>query len=96
MRSASSYPSQSEADLALVGMLTFYSPSNAQVRHMFRLSMLGKRAKASKDDRYVNLLLARARATHAPRLELNTRLAAAMAPYIDAEVAAYRAKWGAR
>lgn len=47
------HPSQSEADFALLAILCFYSQSNGQVRRLFRMSALGQRQKASRDD-YLN------------------------------------------
>lgn len=65
---AMGYGSQSEADFALLGILTFSSPSNAQVRRLFRLSGLGQRKKAQRND-YLNYSLKQFRSQQAAELQ---------------------------
>ena len=50
------YPSQSEADYALLGILWFYSGNVEQTIRIFRLSPLGQREKAHRNDYVMNAL----------------------------------------
>ncbi|HJV28855.1 MAG TPA: DUF3987 domain-containing protein [Aromatoleum sp.] len=68
------YPSQSEADFALMAMLAFYTGSNEQVRRIFRMSKLGKRDKATRDDKYLNRMLEKIRAQQPPEIDLSALL----------------------
>ena len=68
------YPSQSEADQALLGMLCFYSPSNTQVKQLFRNSELGKREKATKDDKYLDRTIAKIRRNEPPPVDATALL----------------------
>jgi hypothetical protein len=68
------YASQSEADYALLSMLAFYTPSNNQVRRTFRMSALGQRAKATRDDKYLNRTLKHLRAKEVPAIDFTELL----------------------
>lgn len=57
VKAGADYPSGSEADLALISMLAYYTRDNAQVRRMFRYTHLGKRQKHQDSDNWINRAL---------------------------------------
>jgi len=62
------YTSQSEADFALIDILGFFTHNRAQIKRMFRLSRLGERAKAARED-YVDKMVLAAEDRRPPTLD---------------------------
>lgn len=63
------YSSQSEADHALINILSYYSRNQAQIKRMFLASTLGARDKAKRDD-YVNKMIARSFDNYMPPVDI--------------------------
>lgn len=74
---AMGYPSQSEADYALASILAFYTRDNAQVRRLFRYSGLGRREKATRDDKHIDRMLQKIRAKEPPPADMEAMAALA-------------------
>lgn len=65
------YPSQSEADFALMSMLCFYTKDNVQAIRLFRASALGVREKAQRDEYFIGKygIVNKIRANELPELD---------------------------
>ena len=64
------YPSQSEADMALLSILAWWSRDDEQVKRLFLASALGRRDKAHRDD-YVPYTIKRTRRDQHDRPDIN-------------------------
>jgi hypothetical protein len=65
------WPSQSEADFALLSMLAFYTKDNEQVRRIFRWSGLVRDKSAEGNDKYLDFALRKIRAKEVPLIDFS-------------------------
>ena len=65
------YESQSEADFALLSIIAFYTRDNNQVRRLFRMTALGKRDKAVRNNTYIDFALSKVRAQQPPPVDFS-------------------------
>ncbi len=64
------YPSQSEADYSIINIITFFTKNKIQITRIFRLSALGKRAKANRVD-YIDKMINHAFDRELPQLDFD-------------------------
>lgn len=65
--------SQSEADFALIDMISFYSRNVEQIKRIFRTSALGKRQKAERED-YINRAVSRSFDNYMPPIDIGAMI----------------------
>lgn len=65
------YPSQSEADFALVDIVAFYTQNREQITRIFHASALGMRKKAKRKD-YINWMIGKSFDRQLPPINLDT------------------------
>lgn len=64
------YPSQSEADFALIDILAFYTQNRFQISRIFKLSALGERSKAKRVG-YINAMIDRSFDRQLPPIDID-------------------------
>jgi primase-polymerase (primpol)-like protein len=78
------YSSQSEADHALINILSYFSRNQEQIARMFRASALGKRQKAMRDD-YVGKMIRRSFDNYIPPVDIGAMAENVKNVLVDAE-----------
>ena len=78
------YGSQSEADHALINILSYFSRNQEQIARMFRASALGKRVKAMRDD-YVGKMVRRSFDNYIPPVDIGAMAENVKNALVDAE-----------
>lgn len=81
------YPSQSEADFALVDILAFYTKHIPQIKRLFRTSMLGQRDKARRED-YVDYMVEKSFDRQLPQVDFDVFAKTKLGEYFNAAAGA--------